>query len=110
MEKELLTRYLQEEMALDPAGALSLEDLTEKLEYYIDGLIQHDFQKLVMLLYRIDVSETKLRLLLKQNQGENSARMIAHLIIERQKQKIRSRQEHKSKKSDLPADDGSEEW
>jgi hypothetical protein len=110
MEKEILTRYLKEELALDPADVLSVEDLTEKLEYYINNLIQHDFQKLVMLLYRIDVSETKLRLLLKENPGENSAKMIAHLIIERQKQKINSRKEYKSNDSNLTADDGSEEW
>jgi len=110
MEKSLLTRYLQEELTLDPADAYSLEDLTEKLEYHVSGLIRHDFQKLVMLLYRIDVSETKLRQLLKENPEENSAKMIAHLIIERQEQKIKSRQQYKSKGSTLRPDDGFEEW
>jgi hypothetical protein len=97
-------------MALDPADAHSLEELIEKLEYYINGLIQHDFQKLVMLLYRIDVSETKLRLLLKENPGENSSKMIAHLIIERQKQKIKSRQDYESKDAKPTGDDRSGEW
>lgn len=110
MEKIILTGYLQEELGLDTADPISLEDLTKKLEYHINNLIQYDFQKLVLLLYRIDVSETKLRLLLKENPGENSAKMIAHLIIERQQQKIRSRREYKPKDSNPAEDDGSEEW
>lgn len=69
----------------------SLDELKEKLAVHINDLINHDFQKLVFLLYRIDVDENKMRRLLEQREGENAAGLIANLIIERQLQKIESR-------------------
>ena len=58
----------------------------------IDQLINTDFQKLVSILYRMDVSETKLKQLLNENPGTNAALIIVDLMIERQAEKIRSRQ------------------
>jgi hypothetical protein len=71
----------------------SLEVLKEKLSVYINNLIQSDFEKLVSLLYRIDVNEPKLKQLLQQNPGEDAGKIIAELIIERQLQKIKFRQQ-----------------
>jgi len=59
----------------------------------IDHLINNDFQKLVSILYRMDVSETKLKQLLSENPGTNAALIITDLMIERQEQKIISRQQ-----------------
>ena len=59
----------------------------------INDLINNDFQKLVLILYRVDVSEIKLKQLLNENAGTNAALIIADLMIERQAEKIRSRQE-----------------
>ncbi len=73
-----------------PATA-SLDELKEKLAVHINDLINHDFQKLIFLLYRIDVDENKMRRLLEQKEGENAAGLITDLIIERQLQKIESR-------------------
>ena len=61
----------------------------------INELINSDFQKLVSILYRIDVNETKLKQLLNANQATDAGLIIADLLIERQEQKIRSRQEYK---------------
>ncbi|HEX3168460.1 MAG TPA: hypothetical protein VHQ93_19465 [Chitinophagaceae bacterium] len=58
----------------------------------INELINNDFQKLVSILYRIDVSEPKLKQLLNENPGTNAALIIVDLMIERQAEKIRSRQ------------------
>lgn len=80
---------------------ISLEELKEKLAGHINHLINHDFEKLVSLLYRIDVNENKLRQLLEQREGENTAGLITDLIIERQLQKIKSRKETKAK-DDIP--------
>ena len=68
------------------------------LSVHINHLIQSDFEKLVSLLYRIDVSEPKMRALLQHKQGEDSAAPIADLIIERQLQKIISREKFSNKK------------
>jgi len=61
----------------------------------INELINTDFQKLVSILYRMDVSEIKLKQLLNENSGTNAAIIIADLMIERQAEKIRSREQYK---------------
>ena len=50
---------------------------------YINDCIQHDFNKLVQLLYRIDVSEEKLKYILQLNPNEDAAKLIAAVIVER---------------------------
>lgn len=59
----------------------------------INELLTNDFHRLVTILYRMDVSETKLRQLLKDNPGTDAGLIIADMIIERQAQKIRSRKQ-----------------
>lgn len=78
-------------LQLQLAGSLSNEELCAKLSVEINRLINYDFEKLVYYLYRIDIDETKLRMLLEQKKEENTANHIANLIIERQLQKINSR-------------------
>jgi hypothetical protein len=78
---------------------ISGEELKQKLALHINHLINHDFEKLVFYLYRVDVNENKIRQLLEQKEGENTAGLIADLIIERQLQKIKSRKETKSNNS-----------
>ena len=63
---------------------LSLETYSkEKLIDYLNKFINHDFSKVVQLLYRIDVSEAKLKKVLHENPNEDAAHLIADLIIER---------------------------
>jgi len=62
------------------------------LSGYINGLIVAHFEELITLLYRLDINEKKLRDLLQQHTSEDAAPIIATLILERQEQKIRSRQ------------------
>jgi uncharacterized protein YwgA len=85
---------------------ISYEELQEKLSDHINHLINHDFEKLIFYLYRIDVNESRMRQLLEQEEGKNAAALIADLIIERQLQKIKSRQETKPG-NDIPED---EKW
>jgi hypothetical protein len=80
-------------------------ELTTKHSYFdkqslvdrINELLDNNFDKLVTLLYRIDVNEDKLRSLLDQNNGQDAATIIADLIIERQVQKIKSREQFRQK-------------
>lgn len=73
----------------------SLQDklLFQQLSMAVNEMINRDFEKLVSLLYRIDVNENKLRRLLQEHIAADAADIIANLIIERQLQKIRSRRE-----------------
>ena len=82
-------------MQLELPENISYDLLKEQLSVHLNYLIQHDFQKLVSILYRIDVSEAKLKYLLKENTDKDASPIIADLIIERQLQKIKSRQEHR---------------
>jgi hypothetical protein len=86
---------LRQSMDIDLLENIQLEELKKKLSAHINHLIQSDFEKLVSLLYRIDVSEPKLKYLLQQNPGEDAGKTIAELIIERQLQKIKSRQDYR---------------
>ncbi len=62
----------------------SLEKLsTPDLEEAINELIKNDFSKLVQILYRIDVSEEKLKNILNSNPNEDAGKLIAHVIVER---------------------------
>ena len=77
----------------------SNQDLESKLAIYINELIDKDFNKLVNLLYRIDISEQKLKIAL-QNEDKtiSSGKTIAKLIIERQLQKLEFRKKFSKKK------------
>ena len=82
---------------------LTKQALIEK----INDLITTDFQKLVSILYRMDVSETKLKQLLTENSGTNAALIIGDLMIERQTEKIRSRQQFNKRDENISDD---EKW
>jgi hypothetical protein len=81
--------------------------LREKLIQLINDLINENFSTLLQLLYSIDVNEKKIRLVLEKNPNEDSASIIADLIIERQLQKIASR---KFFKENEDLDCGEERW
>lgn len=53
----------------------------------IRELINKDFEQLVQVLYRIDVSEKKLKETLKTHSDQDAAVLIADLIIARQAEK-----------------------
>jgi len=59
----------------------------------INELIERDFQKLVNILYRIDVDESKLKTMLQDHSNADAGLIIVDLIIERQEQKIKSREQ-----------------
>ena len=74
---------------------------------HINALVEKDFQQLITILYRMDVNENKLRSMLRDNPNADAGSIIADLMIERQAQKIKSRNEFKAKNDDIPED---EKW
>ena len=76
------------------------DEIRRKLVLLINELINKDFHALIQLLYRIDVNEKKIRLYLNQKPNEDAAEVLADLIIERQIEKIKSREKYKSGKKD----------
>lgn len=61
---------------------------------YINHLIETDFSKLLAILYRVDVSEKKLKQAFTQ-EHRNAGEIIARLLIERELQKIETRKKYK---------------
>ncbi|MBS1933428.1 MAG: hypothetical protein JST96_05460 [Bacteroidetes bacterium] len=94
---EELILVLRKDMQLELADNISLEEIKEQLAGYVNDLISNDFEKLVSLLYRVDVSEKKLKKMLNENKNTDAGKIIAELIIERQAQKIKTRNEYKKR-------------
>ena len=79
------------------------EVLAERLNF----LVTNNFSLLISILYRLDISEKKLKQCLKDSKGNTAGDIIAALIIERQLQKIQSRQNFSQNSSDIPEE---EKW
>lgn len=103
---ERLIADLNKSMAIELPPKISFAELEDRLAAYVNDLVGKDFEKLVSLLYRIDVSEAKLKNLLQVHKDENAGKIIAQLILERQQQKIKSREQFTKKKTD----DENETW
>src|SRR5688500_7803716 len=93
MNNALLIEALKKEFSLSVPEKISMARIREMLSAHVNYLITNNFNLLVSLLYRIDVNEAKLKGFLKDNPGEDAGRIIAELIIERQLQKIKTRQQ-----------------
>jgi len=83
-------------LEVDLQEGLSMDELKEILTAYINPLISNNFHKLISILYRVDINESKLRKLLTDNPAQDAGMIIAELIIERQLQKIKTKKENKS--------------
>lgn len=85
---------------------VSLEKMNfDEMVAEINHLIAKDFSKLVYLLYAIDVSEKKLKALLASNPQENAGKLIALMILQRQEEKRKSREQTKKPDQDIPEAD-----
>ncbi len=105
-EKEsILISELSHNLEIDLPEKRSMEELKLFLSGYISHLISNNPDKLVSILSRVDVSEKLLKANL-QNQEENASNIMAEMIIERQMEKIKTRERYRS--SDDISDD--EKW
>jgi hypothetical protein len=72
----------------------------------INDLVSNDFPSLVNILYRIDVSELKVKQVLKDHPDADAGALIASLIIERMLAKAKNRDNFRPN-SPIPDD---EKW
>lgn len=100
-------RSLIQTFELPATTTTDAEEQYQAIVDHINTLLQKDFSQLVSLLYRLDVSEAKLRALLQQNPDTDAAILIANLVLERQAQKIRSRRENTRRDHEI---DENEKW
>jgi hypothetical protein len=82
------------------------EGLRERIQKIVNDLITTDFDQLVQLLYRVDVNENKLKKLLHDNPQTDAAVLITDLLIERQLEKIKTKESLKNQE-DIPDE---EKW
>lgn len=95
-ENELtLVAELSNNLEIDLPEKRSIEELKLFLTGYLSHLISNNPDKLVSILSRVDVSEKMLKANL-QNQEENASSIMAQMIIDRQMEKIKTREHYKS--------------
>lgn len=80
----------------------SLTELKKYLSKKLRELLDTDFEKLINILYRIDVNEEKLNELFGNTNKEPIPPKLADLIIERQLQKIHIRNMYRKERKNLP--------
>ena len=90
---EIIAEVLQTLPLHQPGEIVSYAELCDKINH----LITSDFYSLVNILYRMDVSETRIRSALSGQPGTDSAKIIADLMLERQAEKIETRKQYKKK-------------
>lgn len=76
-----------------PAQYSDLEKLQNWLAEEVSLMIDQDFHRLLNILYRIDVSETKVK---SAFAGENPSYDIAGLIIHRELMKVETRKKYRN--------------
>jgi len=82
------------------------DDLKKTIREIVNDLIENDLARLVQFLYRVDVNETKLKQLLQDHPQADAAVLITDLLIERQLEKIKAKQDLKNE-DDIPDE---EKW
>lgn len=97
----LLKDFLYKEFSIDLPAKFSMDEMKEKIVIHINELINHHFDQLVGLLYRIDINESALRKILHDHPNSDAAKIITEQIIARQLEKIKTRERYK-KGDDIP--------
>jgi hypothetical protein len=74
-----------------PQGFLGNNQLREKLKKVIAYLLQHDFNRLVNAMYRLDVKENLFHEAMNLEDPEQVIERLADIVFEREWQKVQTR-------------------
>ena len=96
-EIAIVQELLQKDLEFKPVPSHSFEDLKNSLLNYIQHLLNNDLERLVQGLYRIDVSEEKVKEALNNQFPDLIAEQLTTLIIERQQAKAITRKRYRHK-------------
>lgn len=100
----LVQKQLSGEFNIVPT--LTFEEWLMQLAAAVNHLIQKDFSGLVHILYRLDVSEARLKGVLQEQAGKDAGELIATMMVERQLEKMRMRSQFRNP-NNIPDD---EKW
>ena len=76
-------------------GENQFDRLEDFLSKQVNYLLDHDLNRLLNALYRIDIPENRVKDLLQHSKQGEIARNVAKAIIEREKQKVITRQQYR---------------
>jgi len=82
-------------------------NLHEQLANRINDLLVTNLDRLISILYRMDVNESKIKRVLAENEGTDAGKLIADLMIERQQEKILAKKKYRMMDD---TDDSEEKW
>jgi len=83
------------------AEGYTLDDLKRVLCIRILELLDKNLERLLSMLYRVDLNQKKLDEIFQDGSKDEIALKIAEAVIERQLQKIKTRQYYKNQESGL---------
>lgn len=63
------------------------ETIRSSLSRYLNDLLLHDFSALVQVLYRVDVTEARVKSVLQQQPGTDAGDLLADLLLQRLEEK-----------------------
>lgn len=98
MDKNEIQYPLVEPIAKD-YETLSRDELHNRLQVFVAELLEHNFEKLCNMIYRHDVNENKFHTVLQHGTLVEQSARIADLILDREMEKVRTRQAYKSGKN-----------
>lgn len=90
------------ELVVDDQEQITEEQLLMALHQQVAYMLENRAEFLFSLLYRLDVSERKVDAALAPNGSEDPALVIAQLILDRQKQRIYTKNTYKPPVIDDP--------
>ncbi len=88
---KLACNHLSIDSSLITTKTTTAEDLVDALTPLIANLLNSDMERLLNALYRIDVDEEKVKLILATEEPDAVAHSISKLVIEREMQKVSTR-------------------
>jgi len=95
LEKKDSLKVLSEQLQMYGLEHNTEEEKFAEFASFLEHLLHNDPNKLIAILYRIDVSEKKLKQTLAENkQRIPEGQIIANLLIERQREKIKFRKKY----------------
>jgi hypothetical protein len=82
---------------LAPGKVLTFEEIHRILTERIHELLEKNVEKLIFILYRIDVGQKKTDEIFNNPSKEEIASLLATAVIERQLEKVKTRRKYSSK-------------
>lgn len=100
---DLLKKQIQNSLQLKPVlvdATTNEVELIALISQLVQELIDTDFEKLLLILYRLDINEAKVKEAIDLSGPANAPMSIASLIVEREQQKIATRAKYGTGETD----------